>query len=53
MNMRKIIAVVIMMMTFVGLHAQERVVQNRPYTDLRPLHFGVVVGTHVQDLELT
>ena len=51
--MRKIIAVVIMMMTFVGLHAQERVVQNRPYTDLRPLHFGVVVGTHVQDLELT
>ena len=27
-------------------------VQNRPYTDLRPFHFGVLVGTHVQDLEL-
>jgi len=27
-------------------------VQNRPYTDLRRLHFGVVVGTHLQDLEL-
>lgn len=27
-------------------------VQNKPYTDLRPLHFGVVVGTHLQDLEL-
>jgi len=28
-------------------------VQNRPYADLRPLHFGVVVGTHLQDMELT
>lgn len=26
-------------------------VQNRPYTDLRRLHFGVLVGTHLQDLE--
>lgn len=25
--------------------------QNRPYTDLRPFHFGVVVGTHFQDME--
>ncbi|MGM9705888.1 MAG: porin family protein [Prevotella sp.] len=32
--------------------AQERTVQNRPYTDLRPFHFGVVVGTHFQDMEL-
>lgn len=31
--------------------AQERVVENRPYCDLRPLHFGVVVGTHMQDME--
>ena len=31
--------------------AQERTVQNRPYTDLRPFHFGVVVGAHVQDME--
>ncbi len=33
------------------LHAQERTVQNRPYTDLRPFHLGIVVGTHLQDLE--
>lgn len=33
--------------------AQERRVQNRPYTDLRPFHFGVLVGTHLQDLEFT
>lgn len=32
---------------------QERTVQNRPYTDLRPFHFGVIVGTHLQDMELT
>lgn len=32
--------------------AQERTVQNRPYTDLRQFHFGVVVGTHMQDIEL-
>lgn len=32
--------------------AQDRTVQNRPYTDLRTFHFGVLVGTHLQDLEL-
>jgi len=31
--------------------AQERKVQNRPYTDLRAFHFGVLVGTHLQDVE--
>lgn len=31
--------------------AQDRKVENRPYTDLRPFHFGVLVGTHFQDLE--
>ena len=33
--------------------AQDRTVQNRPYADLRPFHFGVMVGTHLQDLEFT
>lgn len=32
--------------------AQDGVVENRPYTDLRPFHFGVVVGGNFQDLEL-
>lgn len=32
--------------------AQERRVQHKPYIDLRPLHFGILVGTHLQDLEL-
>lgn len=31
--------------------AQERKVQNKPYIDLRPLHFGILIGTHLQDIE--
>lgn len=31
--------------------AQTRTVENRPYTDLRTFHFGIVAGTHLQDLE--
>ena len=30
----------------------DRRVQNKPYIDLRPMHFGILVGTHLQDLEL-
>ncbi len=40
-----------MIATTVAMTAQERTVENRPYTDLRPFHFGVMVGTHLQDLE--
>ena len=32
--------------------AQQRKVQNKPYIDLRPLHFGISVGLNMQDLEL-
>lgn len=32
--------------------SQERRPQNKPYIDLRPLHFGISVGFHVQDIEL-
>lgn len=34
------------------LWSQERKVENRPYCDLRQFHFGVLVGTHLQDIEL-
>ena len=30
--------------------AQTRTVQYRPYTDLRQLHFGILVGMHLQDI---
>lgn len=39
------------MLATIKVAAQERTVENRPYTDLRPFHFGVLVGTHLQDIE--
>lgn len=39
------------MMAVPVINAQTRKVQNRPYTDLRQFHFGVLVGTHLQDIE--
>lgn len=35
-----------------SVSAQERTVENRPYCDLRPMHFGVVVGTNLQGMSL-
>lgn len=32
-------------------YAQERTVQNKPYIDLRPLHFGISIGMNMQDME--
>ena len=36
------------------IHAMAQVdrrVQNKPYIDLRPMHFGILVGANMQDLE--
>lgn len=46
------VATFILLLATLCATAQERTVQNRPYTDLRQFHFGVVVGTHMQDIEL-
>ena len=32
--------------------AQQRRVQNKPYIDLRPMHFGISIGVNLQDIEL-
>lgn len=48
---RKVIVIIITLIATLGAIAQERTVENRPYTDLRPFHFGVLVGTHLQDIE--
>jgi len=50
--MKRIITIIVLILSCINSHAQERTVQNRPYTDLRPFHFGVLVGFHLQDLEL-
>ena len=39
-------------MTISAVYSQDRKVENRPYVDLRPFHFGVLVGTHLQDIEM-
>ena len=31
--------------------AQERKIQHKPYIDLRPMHFGILVGMNLQDIE--
>lgn len=48
---RKLILIIITLLAAIRVAAQERTVENRPYTDLRPFHFGVLVGTHLQDIE--
>lgn len=50
-SMKRLSTIICLTLLPVALLAQERTVQNRPYTDLRDLHFGVLVGTHLQDLE--
>ena len=50
--MKRILVALTLLASVLTSHAQERRVQNRPYTDLREFHFGVLVGTHLQDLEL-
>ena len=44
----------ILLMGFICLSASaqsDRRVQNKPYIDLRTLHFGILIGTHLQDIE--
>lgn len=53
MRKKKLFAVMIMLAAVcLGAAAQDEKVQNKPYIDLRPFHFGVLVGTHLQDIEL-
>lgn len=49
---RKIKALLLALIISSTASAQYQAVQNRPYTDLRMFHFGVTLGTHVQDIEL-
>ena len=48
---QKLLTFIISLAITIKAGAQERTVENRPYTDLRPFHFGVLVGTHFQDIE--
>lgn len=48
---RRTLYIIILAFAAISAPAQERKVQNRPYIDFRPLHFGLSVGLHMQDVE--
>lgn len=49
--MRNLLSIAILLAIAITSNAQERKPQNKPYIDLRPLHFGILVGMHMQDIE--
>ena len=50
--MRKLLTLILAFVALTTVQAQERIAQHKPYIDLRPLHFGILVGMNVQDIEL-
>ena len=50
--MKRTLLMLTLCLTVLMTTAQERKVQNKPYTDLRPLHLGILVGMNLQDIEL-
>ena len=50
-NKKRFLLLAILLVGILAAQAQQRRVQHKPYIDLRPLHFGIVVGTHLQDIE--
>lgn len=49
---RRIIIITALACAILTATAQERKIQNKPYIDLRPMHFGILVGMNLQDIEL-
>ena len=48
---KKTITILLLLLTALRGLAQERTIQHKPYIDLRPLHFGILVGVNMQDIE--
>ena len=46
--------IITILLLFLALtsQAQTRKIQHKPYIDLRPMHFGILVGLNLQDIEL-
>ncbi len=51
--MKKGLFILIMLMSTLTGVAQQRRVMNRPYLDMRHLHYGFLLGFHMQDIEFT
>ena len=50
--MKKTIIILLLALIGLSVAGQDRMVENKPYIDLRPLHFGILVGFNMQDIEL-
>ena len=49
--MKRLLIIIYIITVALPTFAQERRPQNKPYIDLRPMHFGISVGFHIQDIE--
>ena len=52
MKLQRILTLLYIIGIGLAASAQERKPQNKPYIDLRPMHFGISVGFHMQDIEM-
>ena len=52
MNMKRLLCYLVMLVVAFSAAAQERKPMNKPYIDLRPMHFGILVGLNMQDIEM-
>lgn len=50
--MKKTLLILVVLLSALQGVAQERRVMNRPYLDMRRLHYGFLLGFHMQDMEL-
>ena len=47
----RIIVITALVCATLTVAAQTRKIQHKPYIDLRPMHFGILVGMNLQDIE--
>jgi len=50
--MKRFFVILTLVVSVLSGAAQGRKVQNKPYIDLRPLHFGISIGLNLQDVEM-
>lgn len=50
-RMKRILTLLYILALTVAVTAQQRRPQHKPYIDLRPMHFGILVGFNTQDIE--
>lgn len=48
---KKLITILAVSTLVMSAFGQTRKIQNKPYIDLRPMHFGILVGLNMQDIE--